>query len=110
MRLLREYAQRGGYSVQLSLCEQYANLNFGGATQAEAIGAFKRVGSSQLCWHTNLLLQLIHTSSTQWPVYAVEQEELDKNGKMRYILVDWLVEGTTLSLAASSDPCVQLPI
>jgi len=77
IRYLRDHGFSASHNVQMTLCNEYVRGNLAGATQAAAVNYVRRIVDA----------------NTQ-PITAVrcDQDDLDRKGKMRYILVDWLVE------------------
>ena len=80
IRYLRGFEGSQSWNVEVSLCTEYARGNFAGKGAKAAQHYFRQKvqQNSQL------------TSAHQ--LYATDASDLDKDGKMRYILVDWLVE------------------
>jgi len=79
IRYLREYESSGSWNVRVALCTEYAKKNFAGASPKAAEQYFR----SAVMEHS--------IASNTMPEDGI-QRDLDKYGKMRYILVDWLVE------------------
>lgn len=77
IRYLREHGFSQSLNVQMALCSEYAKGYFAGASADETIAYFRDVVAQQ---------------SRHAVASACAQKDLDKQGKMRYILVDWLVE------------------
>ena len=79
IRYLRGFEASGSWNVEVSLCTEYARGNYAGKGPKAAEQYFRQAVQtySQLTAANNL--------------YASDSD-LDKDGKMRYILVDWLVE------------------
>jgi len=73
--LLQEHAIPCNPSVLVDLCQEYVNGNYGTATRRQAVDFFRLV-----------------TTVPAFVEQQIRQPDLDTNGKMRYILVDWLVE------------------
>lgn len=78
IRYLREHGFSQSLNVQIALCDQYAKGYFAGVSPQEAMAYFHAVIKEQ--------------SRYIPPEIPCNQKDLDKQGKMRYILVDWLVE------------------
>lgn len=77
IRFLREHRYTASLNLQIALCMEYVKGNLAGASQYEAIEYFRSVVSKYRSAPSSL---------------QCTQKDLDKAGKMRYILVDWLVE------------------
>jgi len=77
IRYLRDYCYSGSLNVQMALCGQYVQGHMAGVSVDEAILYFRDVVKKQS-----------HNTITS----PYQQKDLDRQGKMRYILVDWLVE------------------
>eukprot|EP00038_Savillea_parva_P008432 m.176941 g.176941 ORF g.176941 m.176941 type:complete len:688 (-) comp14253_c0_seq1:335-2398(-) len=77
IRYLREHGFSASHNVQMTLCNEYVRGNLAGATQAAAVQYVRRI---------------VDANARPATILRCDQGDLDRNGKMRYILVDWLVE------------------
>lgn len=77
IRNLRGHRFGESWSVKVALCTEYAKGNVAGTSRAEAIKYVNQVTRKTIDDHVPM---------------TREQADLDGSGKMRYILVDWLVE------------------
>lgn len=77
IRYLRDHGFSASHNVQMTLCNEYVRGNLAGASQAAAVQYVRRIVEANASPATGM---------------RCDQGDLDRNGKMRYILVDWLVE------------------
>lgn len=77
IRYLRGFEGSQSWNVEVSLCTEYARGNYAGKGAKAAQHYFQ---------------QKVMLNSQLTAAHLTESPDLDKDGKMRYILVDWLVE------------------